>query len=86
MEDNDIEAKLTEVRKDLSPDAKVDPERLRQAVMDDLIHDRLMSWLEENSTLTAATVKAEKTAKKDAEVSTGKVSGDADGSEANADS
>ena len=98
VDDNDIEAKLTEVRKDLSPDAKVDPERLRQAVMDDLIHDRLMSWLEENSTLTAATVKAEKTAKaektskakktgkKDAQASTGKGSGDADGSEANADS
>ena len=86
VEDNDIEAKLTEVRKDLSPDAKVDPERLRQAVMDDLIHDRLMSWLEENSTLTAATVKAEKAAKKDAKASTGEVSGDADGSKANADS
>ena len=52
VEDNDIEAKLIEVRKDLSPDAKVDPERLRQAVMDDLIQEQLMSWLEENSTLT----------------------------------
>ena len=30
----------------------VDPERLRQAVMDDLMQEQLMSWLETNSTLT----------------------------------
>jgi trigger factor len=40
------------VKKDLSADAKVDPERLRQAVMDDLMQEQLMSWLETNSTLT----------------------------------
>ena len=41
-----------EVKKELSDEAKIDPERLRQAVMDDLMQDRLMGWLEENSTLT----------------------------------
>ena len=40
------------MKKELSADAKIDPERLRQAVMDDLMQDRLMGWLEENSTLT----------------------------------
>ena len=37
---------------DKDVDAKIDPERLRQAVMDDLMQDRLMDWLEQNSTLT----------------------------------
>ena len=52
LDDSAIDTKLDEVKKDLSADAKVDPERLRQAVMDDLMQERLMSWLETNSTLT----------------------------------
>ena len=50
--DSAIDTKLDEVNKDLAADAKVDPERLRQAVMDDLMQEQLMSWLETNSTLT----------------------------------
>ena len=52
LDDNAIDTKLDEMKKDLSADAKVDPERLRQAVMDDLMREQLMSWLETNSTLT----------------------------------
>ena len=52
VDDKAVEAKLDEVKKEISADAKIDPERLRQAVMDDLIQDQLMSWLEENSTVT----------------------------------
>ena len=52
LDDSAIDTKLNEVKKDLSADAKVDPERLRQAVMDDLMQEQLMSWLETNSTLT----------------------------------
>ena len=52
LDDKDVDAKIKEVKKELSADAKIDPERLRQAVMDDLIQEQLMSWLEENSTLT----------------------------------
>ena len=52
LDDSAIDSKLDEVKKDLSADAKVDPERLRQAVMDDLMQEQLMSWLETNSTLT----------------------------------
>ena len=47
-----MDAKIKEVKKELAADAKIDPQRLRQAVMDDLIQEQLMSWLEENSTLT----------------------------------
>ena len=52
LDDSAIDTKLDEVKKDLAADAKVDPERLRQAVMDDLMQEQLMSWLETNSTLT----------------------------------
>ena len=52
LDDSAIDTKLDEVKKDLSADAKVDPERLRQAVMDDFMQEQLMSWLETNSTLT----------------------------------
>ena len=68
VEEPAVEAKLEEVRKELSADAKIDPQRLRQAVMDDLIQEQLMSWLEENSTLTerAATTASEDSEKKPA--------------------
>ena len=52
VEDDAVDAKIKEVKKELAADAKIDPQRLRQAVMDDLIQEQLMSWLEENSTLT----------------------------------
>ena len=52
VDDKAVDSKVEEVKKELSADAKIDPARLRQAVMDDLIQDQLMSWLEENSTLT----------------------------------
>ncbi|MGB1417433.1 MAG: trigger factor [Synechococcus sp.] len=52
VEDKDVDAKLKEVKKELSGQTNIDPERLRQAVMDDLMQDQLMGWLESNSTLT----------------------------------
>ena len=68
VEEPAVEAKLEEVKKELSADAKIDPQRLRQAVMDDLIQEQLMSWLEENSTLTerAATTASEDSEEKPA--------------------
>ena len=68
VDDKAVEAKLEEVKKEISADAKIDPERLRQAVMDDLIQDQLMSWLEENSTVTEKTV-SEKAPEKDSKPS-----------------
>ena len=52
VEDKAVDAKIEEVKKELSDDTKIDPERLRQAVMDDLMQEQLMGWLEANSTLT----------------------------------
>ena len=52
VEDDAVDAKIEEVKKDLAADAKIDPQRLRQAVMDDLMQDELMNWLEANSSLT----------------------------------
>jgi trigger factor len=50
--DKDVEARLEEVRRDLADEASIDPERLRQAVREDLLREALLAWLEENSTLT----------------------------------
>ncbi|BEV35457.1 trigger factor [Synechococcus sp. M16CYN] len=52
VEDSAVDNKLIEVRKKLSSDAKMDPERLRLAVVEELMQEQLMSWLETNSTLT----------------------------------
>ena len=52
VKDDAVDAKIEEVKKDLAADAKIDPQRLRQAVMDDLMQDELMNWLEANSSLT----------------------------------
>ena len=52
VDDADVDAKLTEVKQQLSGERDIDPERLRQAVLDDLLQDKLLGWLEENSTIT----------------------------------
>ena len=62
VDDKAVDDKVEEVKKDMSTDAKIDPARLRQAVMDDLIQEQLMSWLEENSTLTEKAPSAEDSA------------------------
>jgi trigger factor len=48
----ELEAKLKEVRRSLSREGAVDPERLRQVVADDLLRDKLLAWLEEHSTVS----------------------------------
>jgi trigger factor len=49
----ELETKLEEVRRGLSDTARIDPERLRLAVADDLLRDKLLAWLEGHCTLTA---------------------------------
>ena len=89
VEEPAVEAKLEEVRKELSADAKIDPQRLRQAVMDDLIQEQLMSWLEENSALTerAATTPSEASEAKPAgkKKAASKKTSDESGSKADSD-
>jgi len=48
----DLESKLREVRRGLSDGAQVDPERLRSAVADDLLREKLLDWLEAHSAVT----------------------------------
>ncbi len=48
----DIEAKVKEVSLGLSDTSTIDPQRLRLAVGDDLLNERLLEWLEANSTVT----------------------------------
>lgn len=50
--DTDIEAKIKEVSSGLSDTNRIDPQRLRDAVAEDLLRDTLLSWLEENAKLT----------------------------------
>ncbi|MFL0780924.1 MAG: trigger factor, partial [Prochlorococcus sp.] len=53
VEDSAIDTKLKEVKQQLSGERDIDPQRLRQAVIDDLLQEKLLGWLEENSTVTA---------------------------------
>lgn len=62
----DLEARLEEVRRDLSEDAAIDQKRLRIAVEDDLLRDRLLEWLESNNTVTEKAPTAEQPAKVEA--------------------
>ncbi|MFZ0408109.1 MAG: trigger factor [Cyanobium sp.] len=48
----DIEAKVKEVSRGLSDTSTIDPQRLLQAVADDLLKERLLEWLEAHSTVT----------------------------------
>ena len=52
LEDSEIEAKVKEVTAQLSGERNIDPNRLRQAVIEDLLQEKLLGWLEENSTVS----------------------------------
>ena len=52
VEAKDLEAKIKEISRGLSQQGNIDPERLRLAVADDLLRDKLLEWLEANSTIT----------------------------------
>ena len=49
---NELEAKIKEISRGLSQQGNIDPERLRLAVADDLLQEKLLEWLEANSTIT----------------------------------
>ena len=48
----DLETKLREVRRGLSDSSRIDPERLRGAVADDLLREKLLEWLEAHSSVS----------------------------------
>ena len=49
---DEIEAKVKELSRGFSDSSRIDPARLRQAVQEDLMREKLMGWLESNSTIT----------------------------------
>ena len=57
--DADLNAKVAEVTRNLSDTSRIDPERLKLAVADDLLREALLNWLEANSTITETTASAE---------------------------
>jgi len=52
VEAKELEAKIKEISRGLSQQGNIDPKRLRLAVADDLLRDKLMEWLEANSSIT----------------------------------
>ncbi len=52
IEENAIESKMNEVRSELSGEKNIDLGRLKSAVADDLLEEKLLEWLEENSAVT----------------------------------
>jgi trigger factor len=55
IEDEALEAKVKEISRGLSQQGNIDPQRLRQAVADDLLQEKLLDWLESNSTISEKT-------------------------------
>ena len=49
VDDTELNTKLKEVKGQLSGERNIDPERLRQAVLDDLLQEKLLGWLEETA-------------------------------------
>ena len=48
----ELDAKVKEVSRGISQQGSIDPQRLRQVVGDDLLQEKLLDWLESNSTIT----------------------------------
>jgi trigger factor len=48
----ELEAKVKEISRGLSQQGNIDPERLQAVVADDLLQEKLLDWLEANSTIT----------------------------------
>ena len=57
--DKDLEAKIKEVSAGFSDTNRIDPQRLRDAVAEDLLRETLLNWLEENAKLTMVEPAAE---------------------------
>jgi trigger factor len=55
VDPEELASRLAEVRGELGDRANIDDERLLLAVRDDLLQERLLSWLEANSTISETT-------------------------------
>jgi trigger factor len=52
VEEEAIAAKVKEISRGLSQQGNIDPQRLRQAIADDLLQTTLLEWLEANSSIS----------------------------------
>ena len=52
LEAGELDAKIKELSRGFSDDARIDPARLREAVQEDLMRDKLLGWLESHATIT----------------------------------
>lgn len=52
VSDDEVTARAAEVRRELGRRSDIDEERLRLAVSDELLQDKLLSWLEANATIS----------------------------------
>ena len=57
---------MKEVTPQLSGERDIDPNRLRQAVIEDLLQENLLGWLEANSTVSEKVPKGDKPSATDA--------------------
>ena len=55
----EIDAKVKELSRGFSDTARIDPARLRAAVQEDLMREKLLGWLESNSTITEKAAETE---------------------------
>jgi trigger factor len=60
--DAEVTTRLAEVRRELSNRPDLDEERLRLAVADDLLQEKLLEWLEAHSTISESTPSSEEEA------------------------
>ncbi len=51
INETEINNKLEELKEELKEEKNIDQERLKEAIKDDLLKDKLIAWLEENNTV-----------------------------------
>ena len=49
VEDNELEEKLKDVSNELSSEENIDPQKLKEAVQEDLLQEKIFMWLEKNN-------------------------------------
>ncbi|MFM8935636.1 MAG: trigger factor [Vulcanococcus sp.] len=59
VEAAEIDAKVKELSRGFSDSSRIDPDRLREAVQEDLMREKLLGWLESNSTISEKAPEAE---------------------------
>ena len=64
VEEKEIEIKLQELKHELSGENNIDPQRLRDAVSEDLLEEKIVQWLEENNTVVETSAGKKVDAKK----------------------